>query len=80
MDSIKQRCSACKCFIITNQDVEDITLEETLPEPTDGCDKTPTCSCHTGIGKIPRYEVIVLGHSAEREVQKYRNMSTRRYH
>ena len=50
----KVACPRCGCFVVMDDVV--YSMPEILPEPSDGCDKK-LCSCHTGVGLMPRYEV-----------------------
>lgn len=73
---VKQRCPLCQCFVIADRDTAGLRrlLRDLLPVPLSGCKYDPPCSCHTGLGFVPRYEIIVLGHSARMEAAKYRGI------
>jgi len=69
--SYKIRCHECKCFVLGEGET---VVPETLPEPTTKCDRKPTCPCHTGVGLMPRFEVIQLAESADDHAKNYRRI------
>lgn len=61
----KVRCPRCLCFILLTGD---LIIPETLPEPESMCESDPICTCHTGTGLMPRFEVFVVSEKEGRTV------------